>query len=44
MPTTTGGGGVRIAIVPGNGGGEVRNANWYGWSEKALARYVPPLQ
>lgn len=30
--------GVRIAIVPGNGGGNVRGANFYGWAEKALAR------
>lgn len=33
-------GGIRIAIVPGNGGGNVRHANWYGWAEKALARCV----
>lgn len=41
MSTTnggSGGGGVRIAIVPGNGGGNVRRANWYGWGEKEFAR------
>lgn len=37
------GAGIRIAIVPGNGGGNVRHANWYGWAEKALARYVVDL-
>ena len=34
------GAGIRIAIVPGNGGGNVRHANWYGWAEKALVRCV----
>jgi len=38
MMAATAGGGIRIAIVPGNGGGNVRHANWYGWAERALAR------
>ena len=27
---------LRIAIVPGNGGGDVYRANWYGWAYKKL--------
>ncbi|TFJ82092.1 hypothetical protein NSK_006757 [Nannochloropsis salina CCMP1776] len=27
----------RLVIVPGNGGGEVTRANWYGWAQRALA-------
>ena len=27
---------LKFVIVPGNGGGEVRNANWYGWLQRKL--------
>ena len=26
----------RVVIVPGNGGGDVEHANWYGWLKKKL--------
>ena len=29
---------VRIAIVPGNGTGNVINCNWYSWAQRALHR------
>lgn len=29
---------VRVIIVPGNGGGKVRRANWYGWLERQLKK------
>lgn len=28
-----------VIIVPGNGGGNVRNANWYGWLEEQLEKH-----
>jgi predicted alpha/beta hydrolase family esterase len=31
---------VNIAIVPGNGAGNVVNANWYGWLQRSL--HNPP--
>ncbi|KAM3575107.1 hypothetical protein VYU27_003020 [Nannochloropsis oceanica] len=27
----------RLVIVPGNGGGDVTQANWYGWAQRSLA-------
>lgn len=30
---------VPVIIVPGNGGGNVRNSNWYGWLEKQLEKH-----
>ncbi|GAQ84312.1 hypothetical protein KFL_001840110 [Klebsormidium nitens] len=30
---------VPVIIVPGNGGGNVRNANWYGWLEEQLKKH-----
>ena len=37
---------VRVIIVPGNGGGDVRSANWYSWLEKQLdkAGHEPVLR
>ena len=26
----------RVVIVPGNGGGDVEHANWYGWLREKL--------
>ena len=26
----------RVVIVPGNGGGDVEHANWYGWLKNKL--------
>jgi Serine hydrolase len=31
---------VRVAIIPGNGDGDVRYSNWYGWLQQAL--HKPP--
>lgn len=28
----------RVAIVPGNGGGDVHRANWYGWLYRTLKK------
>lgn len=27
---------AKIVILPGNGGGDVRRSNWYGWLERKL--------
>ncbi len=31
---------VRVAIIPGNGAGNVQAANWYGWLQRKL--HQPP--
>jgi hypothetical protein len=38
---------VRVVIVPGNGCGDVRRSNWYGWLCEKLTKQpgvVPVLQ
>ena len=30
----------RVVIVPGNGGGDVERANWYGWLKNKLIEVI----